>query len=183
MEETDSKALLGVLIDNKFEPGERVLLGHTGTVQTLLSLVFGHPVEVRVRGQQEEKTNFAGATQPAGQAPHLLRSVELLAAGQVVCHAVSRIPVGGINLPEFISDVYAGKLGLGQIINKLRIPHERRVIEVGRDATSFWRSYRIFGANLELQILESFPRTPFVDIGWIKSECGPPSRQALPPYP
>ena len=43
MEELDFQALLDTFRSNGFQAGERAILGHFGTVQTLLTLIFNVP--------------------------------------------------------------------------------------------------------------------------------------------
>jgi hypothetical protein len=54
MEELDIPAVLARLNRYNLSPIERVLAAHTGTVQLLLSLYFGSPVEVALAEQSEE---------------------------------------------------------------------------------------------------------------------------------
>ena len=53
MEELDIPGALERLKPYDLSPIERVLAGHTGTVQLLLSLLFGEPVDVVLIGQFE----------------------------------------------------------------------------------------------------------------------------------
>ena len=156
MEELDFKGLLGHFARLGFQREEQVILGHFGTVQTLLSLIFGKPVHVRLKTQGEENGEIN-------------RVVELVCGETIVCFASTRIPVLK-NSPEVLQEISDGALGLGQIVRKLEIPNRRNLMTVGRDHRSFWRTYSIEGPNLFLKISEGFPRPPFEEIGWTKKE-------------
>jgi len=158
MEELDFRGLLDHFTSQGFQREEQVILGHFGTVQTLLSLIFGDPVNVRLTDQKEKDGEIA-------------RSVNLVCGDTIVCFASTRIPVAR-NQGEVLSDISAGSLGLGQIVFKRQIPHRRELVEVGRDRTGFWRTYTIEGPGLFLTISEYFPREPFEKIGWTQREGG-----------
>lgn len=153
-----------------FQRGERILLGHRGTVQTLLALILDSPVHVRLLGQHDRSVWREGRRE--GQ---IVRSVDLLTTGGVVCHAVSHIPLGESNRPEVINDIRDGRLGLAQIVSKYRIPSQRSISAVGRYSHWFWRVYNIEGPSLSLRVFEAFPRAPFVAVGWLEQS----SLQAL----
>lgn len=152
MEELD----LGILVEtlNGFERGERIILGHFGTVQTLLSLIFSVPVAVRLIDQCQDNGM-------------VMRKAQLTAGDEVLCVAESRVATNS-SRPEIIDDIRAGELGLGQIIARHRLPTSRSLVDLGRDRTSFWRTYDIRGSELEIRIRESFPRAPFESIGWLQ---------------
>ncbi len=152
MEELD----LGTLLDTlkEFERGERVILGHFGTVQTLLSLIFGGPVAVKLIDQGHDN----GV---------IVRRAQLAAGREVLCVAVSRISTLH-NRAEIIDDIGEGELGLGQIIARHKLSTSRSLVDLGRDQKSFWRTYDINGPDLEIQISETFPRAPFESIGWLR---------------
>lgn len=158
MEELDFQGLLDHFTEKGFQKGEQVILGHFGTVQTLLSLIFGVPVKVDLIQQSEKEHTIK-------------RTVNLVCREQVVALAVTQIPTG-LNHPEVLLDITAGKLGLGQIVVLHQIPNKRNLISVGRDEGGFWRSYTIEGPQLFLEISEFFPRLPFEEIGWLKKEVG-----------
>lgn len=153
MEELNIDALLEQFRDQGFERGEKVILGHFGTVQSLLSLIFDTPVRVQLvdqRSQDEE----------------IVRKVTLMAGEVAVCHALSRIPEAK-NRRDVIYEIYGGSLGLGQIVVKYMIPSRRSIEVVGRDAAGFWRDYIIAGPSLWIRIHEFFPRKPFEEVGWL----------------
>lgn len=156
MEELDFKGLLGHFARLGFQREEQVILGHFGTVQTLLSLIFGEPVNVRLDTQGEENGEIN-------------RVVELVCGETVVCFASTLIPLVK-NSPEVLQDVADGSLGLGQIVRKHEIPHRRNLLKVGRDSRCFWRTYILEGPNLFFKITEVFPRERFEKIGWTQRE-------------
>ena len=153
MEELDFQSLLDQFRDNAFQRGEQVILGHFGTVQTLLSLIFGKPVNVKLTGQREENGT-------------IMRQVQLCCGDEVTCWANTVIPKE-LNRKDVLKDIIAGSLGLGQIVFLRQIPNRRNLIEVGRDEVAFWRTYVIEGPRLHLKIHEYFPREPFEKVGWI----------------
>jgi chorismate-pyruvate lyase len=156
VEELDFQALLDVFRSRGFQTGERVILGHFGTVQTLLTLVFNTPVTVRLVHQE----HVSGA---------IRREVKLMAANRVVCEATSHI-LEERNRPEVLKDIWSGERGLGQIILLHAIPNKHRLITVHHDPNSFSRKYNISGPGLDIDICESFPRQPFVEAGWLSAQ-------------
>ncbi len=154
MEELDFQGLLDHFTEKGFLKGEQVILGHFGTVQTLLSLIFEKPVNVRLTDQKEQE----GA---------IIRSVNLMCEDTIVAYATTYIPKER-NRPEVLFDISAGKLGLGQIVVTHQIPNKRNLINLGRNKVAFWRTYTIEGPQLFLDINEYFPREPFEAIGWLK---------------
>ncbi len=162
MEELDFQGLLDQFNAADLERGEQVILGHFGTVQTLLSLIFKEPVTVKVV-EQESRDNESEN--------EILRSVHLLCEIGVVCYATTHIPLER-NRPDVLADISAGTRGLGQIVVVHEIPHKRVLVDVGRNPYAFWRKYTIEGPELLLQIQEYFPREPFVEVGWLQVREG-----------
>ena len=157
MEELDFRGLLNHFADHGFQRGEQVILGHFGTVQTLLSLIFAEPVMVKLINQRKEN----GV---------ILRQIELRAGETIVARANTRIPVSR-NRDDVLTDIIAGTLGLGQIVVLHQIPNQRILQDVGRDKVAFWRTYLIQGPQLHLEIYEFFPREPFEAVGWLEREA------------
>lgn len=155
VEELHVEQLLKEFNGGGFEIGERVILGHFGTVQTLLALILNTPIEVKVMVQN--------ATAASGQ---ISRQVNLVAKDQLICEASSIIPVKG-NRPEVIEDICQGQMGLGQIIAKYELKHTRRIKEIGRDHLNFWRTYEINGPVVNMEIHEFFYKRPFFLVGWL----------------
>jgi len=156
MEELDFKGLLDHFTKKGFQRGEQVILGHFGTVQTLLSLIFEEPCNV-YDIRMDEKDG------------EIVRTINLRAGGPdevVVCEAMSHIPIDR-NRFDVVHDITSGKLGLGQIVVVHEIPNHRVLSEVGHDNKAFWRTYVIEGPNLIIEIHEHFPREPFEKVGWI----------------
>lgn len=151
MEELDFQALLDRFNAQGFEPWERVILGHFGTVQTLLSLIFNAPVVVKLIDQTEDD----GV---------IIRQTHLVAGQYAVCYATSHIGRSQ-NRADIIGEVLAGKLGLGQIVAGLGMVNRRDLTNVGRNDYQFWRRYFLLGPGLRLEITEVFPREPFEAVG------------------
>lgn len=149
MEELDFKTLLDKLRPYNLNTWERILLGHTGTVQQLLSLFFDKPVEVKVLHQEQVGDEIE-------------REVELVleGTGLVVAKALSLIPVNE-NSFAVIDLVNKKELGLGQIASLLKISTSRNILKVGATPETVERTYELSGhspVNLYFRITESFPR-------------------------
>ena len=153
MEELDFKSLLETL--RGFDRGERIILGNFGTVQTLLSLIFGQPVMVKLVEQKEEE----GV---------IVRQAQLMAEDKVLCYTVSHIPKFR-NRADVIHDICRGQMGLGQVLAYHQLSSWRSLIRVGGDHKLFWRTYNISGPEVYIQIEEIFVREPFEAVGWIRS--------------
>jgi len=155
VEELDFQALLDRFGNDGFQKGEQVILSNFGTNQTLLSIIFGKPNEIHLI-DQSEKGDF------------LIRQVELFCGSTQVCTANTKIPREK-NRADVLSDILAGKLGLGQIVVKHNLPNKRTLVDIGRDEEGFWRTYIIEGQEVFLEIHEYFPRVPFEATGWLQS--------------
>lgn len=146
-EELDIPSLLKQLEPFELSPIERVLAGHTGTVQVLLSLWFNQPVVVDVTSQE---VTGAGIT----------REVKLVLqrSGLAVAWAHSIIPRAS-NLPKIMEDVEEQNLGLGQIAVKHQIPTSRQITELDATDLAIRRKYVMEGQGLRYVITEQFDRT------------------------
>ena len=146
MEELDIAGVLAKLKPYNLSPFERVLAAHTGTVQLLLSLYFGAPVDVTLVEQSEELGEIR-------------RQVSLVVrcTSQEACFARSTIPLS-VNSREVLADVREGKLGIGQIAVKHRIPTERRIREITVTYSQIARKYVMQGPGLYYAVTEVFPR-------------------------
>ena len=146
MEELNIPAVLERLKPYGLGPIERVLAAHTGTVQLLLSLYFGSPVDVTLVEQAEEMGEIR-------------RRVSLVVrrTDQEACFARSVIPLSA-NSKEVLADVRDGVLGIGQIAVKHRIPTERRIREVNVSSSQISRKYIMQGPGLYYVVTEVFPR-------------------------
>lgn len=152
MEELDFQALLDRFNGDGFPRGEQVVLANFGTNQTLLSLIFQKPTNVKNITIREENSE-------------IIRDVDLVAGDLVVCHATTHIPVAR-NSFDVVKEVAAGRLGLGQIIITHNLPTKRVLVDVGHDDEAFWRTYTIEGPDVFFEIYEHYPRQPFIDVGW-----------------
>lgn len=110
-------------------PIERVLVGHTGTVQLFLSLLFGEPVDVVLVNQEE----LEGVIQRVVRLRLRDREVE-------ACRAFSLIDTQR-NAPAVLQDIRDGKLGLGQIAVKFRVPIQRTVTDIRANYWTIVREY------------------------------------------
>jgi chorismate-pyruvate lyase len=146
MEELDIPAVLARLDGHRLGPVERVLAAHTGTVQLLLSLYFGSPVDVALVEQTEEHGEIRRRV-----------SLVVRSTGQEACFARSVIPLSA-NRPEVLADVREGVLGIGQIAVKHRIPTERRIRGIKVTPSQIARRYIMQGPGLYYAVTEVFPR-------------------------
>ncbi|KKM91166.1 hypothetical protein LCGC14_1231340 [marine sediment metagenome] len=158
MEELDFQGLLDKFGQDGFQKGEQVILGNFGTNQTLLSLIFQKPVNVKNIKVEE----VHGV---------IIRGVDLVTDEQVVGHAITRVP-GNRNSKKVWDAVLDRQLGLGQIIVTYNLPTKRVLVDVGHDDQAFWRTYTIEGADVFFEISETYPRKPFEEISWIHKEEG-----------
>ncbi len=152
MEEFDFKALLDRFKEDGFTRGEQVILANFGTNQTMLSIIFGLPNKLRLVDHKEKD----GV---------MIRCVNLYCGEDLVCIANSTIPIDK-NLAGVCSDIAGGSLGLGQIVVKYNLPNKRVLLDIGRDRTSFWRTYTIEGPQVYMKIHEHFFRPPFLKVNW-----------------
>lgn len=153
MEELDFQGLLDKFGQDGFQKGEQVILANFGTNQTLLTLIFQKPANVK----NIECRDVQGV---------IMRGVDLIAGEQTVGHALSQIPKKR-NRQDIWEAVLAGELGLGQIIVSKNLPTRRNLVDVGHDDQAFWRIYTIEGPDVFFEISEHFPRQPFEEVGWI----------------
>jgi len=142
----DIPAVLARLKPYNLSPIERVLAAHTGTVQLLLSLYFGSPVDVTLVEQSEEVGEIRRRA-----------SLVVSGTGQEACFARSVIPLSANNR-EVLAGVREGKLGLGQVAVKHRIPTERRIREITVTPRQICRKYIMQGPGLYYAVTEVFPR-------------------------
>jgi len=124
---------------------ERVILASTGTVQDLLSVIFGMPVRVEVISQLNYDTV-------------LVRWAKLVIDNpdpMTVALAESVIPYEKNN-PEFIGMMGDRDIGIGYAIDNLGIQTERHLLGIHVDGDTFARTYQIRGDGIDILITESF---------------------------
>ena len=140
----DLEGTLATLRD--FGPLRRVILSTPGTLQGTLTAYFGSQVEVDVRFQDDSRDE-----------KHFTREVDLLCRKNeaVVCRARTDVIVEDEDLRRMLCE---RKMGLGQIIELLRIPCGFELEEVGSDAESFWRVYELRGSGFVCRVREEFPQ-------------------------
>lgn len=153
MEELDFKGLLDQFNSKGFQKGEQVILSNFGTNQTLLSIIFSEPNRLKLIDQRDKDGEIA-------------RRVELYCGEQLVCWAATVIPKEK-NREDVMLDISAGSLGLGQIVVKHNLANKRVLLDIGRNAHGFWRTYTIEGPEVYLKIHEYFPRAAFEAVGWV----------------
>jgi len=146
MEELDISSVLERLNGHNLNRIERVLVAHTGTVQLMLSLWFGEPVDVIVKSQVEQGTTLIR------EVALTLRKTRLK-----VCHAKSQIPLD-LNSQVVVEEVKRRQIGLGQIATSLNILSQRVLISLEVTPTTLSRTYVMVGPGLRQVIEERFPR-------------------------
>lgn len=153
---------------------ERVLLANPGPVQTLLSVIYDLPIEVNPLSQRKYGTYGETTVRwielkadPAFPSPAIpskssYRSDRLMEEGHTkkisVALAESVIPNDvDSNPPEFIRLIEEQKLGIGQIIKKLKLITHREVMDFYANSYVIARNYRIYG-DCNILITETFFR-------------------------
>jgi len=154
MEELDFQGLLDKFGQDGFQKGEQVILANFGTNQTLLTLIFQKPANVKNIAIDE----VDGV---------ITRNTDLIAGEQTVGHATTHVPRDR-NSQQVWDAVKAQQLGLGQIIVTYNLPTKRNLVDVGHDDYAFWRTYIIEGADVFFEINEYYPRQPFEEVDWIQ---------------
>ena len=126
-----------------FSPLRRVLLATAGTLQGALSAYFGAPVTVDVVSQDADHGVMH-------------RTVDLVCKDRrlVACRATTEIDVADPRIREMIVE---RNLGLGQIATLLGVRTSFELDEVGQEASTFWRTYRLWGEGFRFRITETFP--------------------------
>jgi len=156
MEELDFQGLLDKFDKDGFQRGEQVILGNFGTNQTLLTLIFQKPANVKNITIDETEGD-------------IIRHVDLIAGEKTVGYATTHIPRNR-NCQRVWEAVKAHQLGLGQIIVTYNLPSKRNLSDVGHDDKAFWRTYTIEGSDVFFEINEYYPRQPFEEVDWIKKK-------------
>lgn len=139
----DREGTLATLRD--FGPVRRVILATPGTLQGTLTAYFGVQVDAEVRFQDDSRNE-----------KHFTREVDLVCRDRktVVCRARTDVLVEDEDIRRMLIE---RELGLGQIIELLRVPSRFELVEVGEDDESFWRVYELRGAGFVCCVREEFP--------------------------
>jgi hypothetical protein len=144
---TEIEETLAMLADDDLSTVERLILSSTGTVQDLLSVIFGTPARVEVISQLNYDTV-------------LVRWAKLVIDNpdpMTVALAESVIPYEK-NDTALIGMMGDRDIGIGYAINSLGIPTERHLLGIHVDGDTFARSYQIRGDAINILITESFSR-------------------------
>lgn len=112
---------------------QEILLLHTGTVEQVLAVIAGAPVEVKVLKQRGRDV--------------IEREAVLVARGRVLVRARSKIYCKNLP-PGIVRQVRQERKGIGAIIASARLETFRKVVKVGwnHDGTPY-RIYRIMHAG------------------------------------
>ena len=144
---SDIDKTLGMLANNDLTTVERIILASTGTVQDLLSVIFGTPVRVEIISQLNYDTVLVRWAKLIVDDPDPL----------TVALAESVIPYEKNN-PELIGMMGDRDVGIGHAINRLGVTTERHILGVVVDGDTFARTYQIQGDGVDILITESFSR-------------------------
>lgn len=127
-------------------PLQRIILGSTSTVQSMLSVVFKSPVIAKLISQK----SFGNVD---------IRWVRLVKkeTDEVVCLAESVLP-HETNAKDFLEELKRGEEGgIGVAIVKRDIKTERRILGLYADENIFSRTYSLSGGSVDITITEVFP--------------------------
>lgn len=141
-------------------PLEKVILANTGTVQTLLSVVFGVPIRVEVIAQTESDS-------------YIVRWVRLVAdygGGELITVALAESIIDkNTDLNGFLNGIREKNFGIGQLLSACCIRTERTLLGFYCDKNVFTRTYNIstygsdvkVGRQLNITITEVFQKDAF----------------------
>ena len=141
-------------------PLEKVILANEGTVQTLMSVVFGVPIKIEVLSQTEAET-------------YIVRWVRLVAdygGGEAitVCLAESIIDKK-TEFQGFLTGIREKNMGIGQLLSACGIRTQRELLGFYSDKNTFSRNYSISthgydiraGRGFKIIITEIFQKDAF----------------------
>lgn len=141
-------------------PLEKVILSNDGTVQTLMSVVFGVPLRLEVLSQMEGED-------------HIYRSVKLVAdycKGQSIDVYFAESIIDKNNIFEgFLNGIREKNLGIGQLLAACCIRTERKLLGFYACEKTFSRRYSIStygydlkaGRGFKVTITEHFQKDAF----------------------
>ena len=157
--EDNSKKLIEKIPQDS-TPLEKIILANEGTVQTLMSVVFGVPIKIEVLSQIETET-------------YIVRWVRLLADyGDnliiTVCLAESIIDKNNI-FEGFLTGIRERNMGIGQLLSACGIRTQRELLGFYSDKNTFSRNYSIntygydikAGRGFKIIITEVFQKDAF----------------------
>ena len=162
IEETQEDSIKKLIekIPQDSTPLEKVILANEGTVQTLLSVVFGVPIKIEVLSQIEAET-------------YIVRWVRLVAnygndLAITVCLAESIIDKNNI-FEGFLTGIREKNMGIGQLLSACGIRTERELLGFYSDKNTFSRNYSISthgydiraGRGFKIIITEVFQKDAF----------------------
>ena len=141
----------------RLSPLEKLILCNDGTVQTLLSVLFGVPIKVEVLHQEDNGM-------------YILRQSQLIAEYSPdniiqVCWAESMISKAG-NPEGFITGIIERGMGIGQLISAIGINTKRELKAMSCGHELFTRTYKIYNVGekqppLDVVITEIFSRSVY----------------------
>ena len=138
---------LEMLRPHGFTPLQRLLLCQTGTLQSTLSAYFGRETRVRVVHQRD---NYGV----------IHRLAQLRVGARVVCEANSCLD---ITREDVRQKVLEGRMGIGRVLEAMGVRTSFKLLEVGQDERSFWRTYNLEAPGVHYRITELFSRTLYLE--------------------
>ncbi len=141
-------------------PLEKVILANEGTVQTLMSVVFGVSIKVDVLSQIENEGYF-------------VRWIRLLAdygGGEIITVALAESIIDkNTSFSGFLTGIREKNMGIGQLLSVCGIRTERNLLGFYSDNNTFSRTYSIktygsdikAGRELNITITEVFQKEAF----------------------
>lgn len=149
-------------------PLEKVILSNDGTVQTLMSVVFGVPLKLEVLSQYESEH-------------YIVRWVRLLAdygEGEVITvYLAESVMDKNVIFEGFLNGIREKKLGIGQLLSACGIRTQRDLLGFYSDANTFSRNYSISthgfdlkaGRGFKIIITEQFQKSAFKRLENVKN--------------
>ena len=139
----------------QFHPIQRVFLTCTGTLQGTLSAWFGGPMQIHVIAQtQEGRLNLDWVAR---------RVIKMEFHGRCMMKAESVITTSREDVRDLLLEK---QLGLGQIMEKLGIRPEFKLVEANQDYETFWRVYQLLGSGVTYRIREEVPQCYYRSASW-----------------
>lgn len=134
----------------KLEIPQKILLAETGTLEQIISILAQEQIVVKIIEQKEQRGMISR------------RSLITTTSGRVLVRAESKISVRN-NTRRVLRLVRAKKLGIGSIIQTLKLEVFRKILEIGYDPSSrnLFRRYQIYvSGRLCFEIKEEFLGAP-----------------------
>lgn len=161
-EETQEDSIKKLIekIPHDSTPLEKVILANEGTVQTLMSVIFGVPIKVEVLSQTEAEN-------------YIVRWIKLVAdygGGETITVCLAESIIDKNNVFEgFLTGIREKIMGIGQLLSACGIRTQRELLGFYSDKNTFSRNYSISthgydikaGRGFKIIITEVFQKEAF----------------------